>query len=65
LKVRFFGLFTSDYLVFGLAEAEYPWTLVSLPYPKVSDTTLATLKAIAEEQGYDREQLFLVLQKER
>nr|WP_237446293.1 hypothetical protein [Sphaerochaeta halotolerans] len=48
-----------------MAEAEYPWALVSLPYPKVSDTTLATLKAIAEEQGYDREQLFLVPQKER
>ncbi len=76
LKVRFFGLFTSDYLVFGLDEEEYQWALVgsddrdllwflSRTPPEVSDATLATMKAIALEQGYDMEQLFLVPQKER
>ncbi len=75
LKVRFFGLFTSDYLVFGLDEEEYQWALVGSDdrdflwflsrTPEVSDATLDIMKAIAVEQGYDMEQLFLVPQKER
>jgi lipocalin len=28
LKVRFFGLFAADYLVFGLDDKEYQWALV-------------------------------------
>jgi apolipoprotein D and lipocalin family protein len=74
LKVRFFGLFPSDYLVFGLDE-EYQWALVGSDdrdflwflsrTPEVSDDTLDTMKAIAVAQGYDMEQLFLVPQKER
>ncbi|WP_321301364.1 lipocalin family protein [uncultured Sphaerochaeta sp.] len=74
LKVRFFGLFTSDYLVFGLDE-DYQWALVGSDdrdflwflsrTPEVSDATLDAMKAIAVEQGYDMEKLFLVPQKER
>lgn len=75
LKVKFFGLFTSDYLVFGLDEQQYQWALVgndSKDYlwflsrtPVVSDELLSTMKQLAREQGYDLENLFLVPQKER
>ncbi len=75
LKVRFFGLFTSDYLVFGLDEEQYQWALVGSDdrdflwflsrTPEVDDAVLDTMKAIAVAQGYDMEQLFLVPQKER
>ncbi len=74
LKVKFFGLITGDYLVFGLDE-NYQWALVgddSRNYlwflsrtPEVSDEVLAQMKAIAVEQGYDMNKLFLVPQKER
>ncbi len=75
LKVKFFGLFTSDYLVFGLDEQQYQWALVgndSRDYlwflsrtPVVSDELLSTMKQIAQQQGYDLKNLFLVPQKER
>ncbi|MGH0052781.1 MAG: lipocalin family protein [Sphaerochaetaceae bacterium] len=75
LKVRFFGLFTSDYLVFGLDEENYQWALVGSDdrdflwflsrTPEVSEEVLTKMKAIANEQGYDLDQLFLVPQKER
>ncbi|WP_332447530.1 lipocalin family protein [Sphaerochaeta sp.] len=75
LKVKFFNLFTSDYLVFGLDEENYQWALVgnnNRKYlwflsrtPTVSDELLAKMKAIAVQQGYDLEKLFMVPQKER
>lgn len=74
LKVRFFGLFTSDYLVFALDE-DYQWALVGSNdrdflwflsrTPEVSDELLLQMKALAVEQGYDMEKLVLVAQKER
>lgn len=75
LKVKFFGLFTSDYLVFGLDEENYQWALVGnndrkflwflSRTPEVSDELLEQMKQIAESQGYDLSGLFLVPQKER
>lgn len=75
LKVKFFGLFTSDYLVFALDEQNYQWALVGNDNreflwflsrtPTVSDELLNTMKKLASEQGYDMEKLFLVPQKER
>jgi apolipoprotein D and lipocalin family protein len=74
LKVRFFGLFAADYLVFGLDE-EYRWALVGsndrntlwflARTPEVSNRTLEEMKAIAVSQGYDLSELFMVPQKER
>jgi lipocalin len=75
LKVKFFGLFTSDYLVFGLDEENYQWALVgnnNRDYlwllsrtPEISSELLEHMKAIAVEQGYDISELYLVPQKAR
>lgn len=74
LKVKFFGLFTSDYLVFGLDD-NYQWALVgndqrdSLWFlsrtAEISDETMSRMKAIAAVQGYDLSELYIVPQKER
>lgn len=74
LKVKFFGLFTSDYLVFGLDE-DYQWALVgnnerdSLWFlarnHEIPEETMATMRAIATAQGYDLAELYIVPQKER
>ncbi len=74
LKVKFFGLFTADYLVFGLDE-NYQWALVgnderdSLWFlartHEISDETLASMRTIATGQGYDLDALYLVPQKRR
>jgi len=75
LKVRFFGLFTSDYLVFGLDEKDYSWALVGNDSrkflwflsrtPTVSDELWGKMRAIAEAQGYDLSKLYEVPQKAR
>lgn len=75
LKVKFFSLFTSDYLVFGLDEENYEWALVGnnsrkfiwflSREPTISQETLEIMKNIAVEQGYDLSKLFFVPQKER
>lgn len=75
LKVRFFGLFTSDYLVIGLDDENYMWAVVGnnsrnflwflSRTPEVSEELLEKMKQIAIDQGYDLEGLFLVPQKER
>lgn len=75
LKVRFFGLFASDYLVFGLDDADYQWALVgnnNRKYlwflsrtPDIEPETFETMKAIAEAQGYDLTKLYIVPQKAR
>lgn len=74
LKVKFFGLFTSDYLVFGLDE-EYQWALVgnnerdSLWFlcrtHELPEETLTTMQSIATAQGYDLSKLYFVPQKKR
>jgi apolipoprotein D and lipocalin family protein len=75
LKVQFFNLFTSDYLVFGLNEENYQWALVgsserdSLWFlsrtHEVPEEILARMRVIAEEQGFDLTDLFYVPQKLR
>jgi apolipoprotein D and lipocalin family protein len=75
LKVRFFGLFASDYLVFGLDQANYSWALVGnnsrdflwflSRTPTVSPQLLAAMKKQAESQGYDISKLYEVPQKAR
>jgi apolipoprotein D and lipocalin family protein len=75
LKVKFFNLFTSDYLIFGLDQEGYTWALVGnnerkfvwflSRTPTVSDGLLATMKSIAVAQGYDLSGLYLVPQKAR
>ncbi len=74
LKVKFFGLFTSDYLVFGLAD-DYSWAVVGnndrkflwflTREPEVSPEVLDQMKSIAATQGYDLSKLYLVPQKPR
>ncbi len=75
LKVKFFNLFTGDYLIFGLDQEGYSWALVGSNTrnflwflsrtPTVSAELLAKMKAIAVAQGYDLSGLYLVPQKAR
>jgi apolipoprotein D and lipocalin family protein len=75
LKVRFFGLFTSDYLIFGLDQEGYTWALVgsnsrdSLWFlartPEISDELFERMKGLARAQGYDLSGLYEVPQKPR
>jgi apolipoprotein D and lipocalin family protein len=75
LKVKFFGLFSSDYLVFGLDDVDYQWALVgnnNRKYlwflsrtPEVTPELLEKMQGIAEAQGYDLSKLYIVPQKAR
>jgi apolipoprotein D and lipocalin family protein len=75
LKVKFFGLFSSDYLIFGLDQDNYTWALVGgdsrgflwflSRTPTIPADVLARMKAIAVSQGYDLTDLYMVPQKER
>lgn len=75
LKVRFFGLFASDYLVFGLDEENYGWALVgndSRNYlwflsrtPTISAELMESMKMQAASQGFDLSKLHEVPQKAR
>ncbi len=75
LKVRFFGLFAADYLVFGLDGENYEWAVVgdnSRSYlwllsrtSEISDELYAKMTAIAAGEGYDVSLLFKVPQKAR
>lgn len=75
LKVKFFNLFTSDYLVIGLDEADYEWAIVGnnsrrflwflARTPFVDDELYAKMADIARSQGFDTDALFKVPQKPR
>ncbi len=75
LKVKFFGLFTGDYLVIGLDEQHYQWAVVGNDSrtflwflsrtPAVETAVLENMKSIALRKGYDLSSLYLVPQKER
>jgi len=75
LKVKFFGLFESDYLVFGLDAEDYSWALVGddkrrylwfLAWtPEIDENLFERMKSIAEAQGYDLSDLYRVPQKAR
>ncbi len=75
LKVRFFWPFSGNYLVFGLDEQDYSWSLVgddSRRYlwflsrtPQVGRELLEKMKQLARDQGYDLSDLHEVPQKPR
>jgi len=75
LKVTFFGIFDSDYLIFGLDEKDYAWALVGSDTrsflwflsrtPQVDDALFEKMKQIAAGQGYDVSKLQKVPQKPR
>jgi len=75
LKVKFFGLFEGDYLVFGLDGENYSWALVGDDSRKnlwflartheIDDELFERMKSIAESQGYDLRELYKVPQKAR
>jgi apolipoprotein D and lipocalin family protein len=75
LKVRFFGLFASDYLIFGLDQENYSWALVGsntrdylwflARTPEISEELFSRMKEIARGQGYDLSGLYKVPQKAR
>jgi apolipoprotein D and lipocalin family protein len=75
LKVRFFGMFTSDYLIFGLDQENYSWALVGLNTrdylwflartPEISEELFFRMKDSARGQGYDLTGLYKVPQKAR
>lgn len=75
LKVKFFSLFSADYLVFGIDEENYEWALVGnnnrsviwllSRTPEISKENLDKMMSIAENQGYDLSKLFFVPQKAR
>lgn len=75
LKVRFFHLFASDYLVFGLDDEHYSWAVIGnndrstlwflSRTAEVSPALLDQMKALASNQGYDLSGLEMVEQQER
>lgn len=75
LKVRFFGLFAADYLIFGLDAQDYSWALVGsntrdylwflARTPEISEELFSRMKDIARAQGYDLSGLYKVPQKAR
>jgi apolipoprotein D and lipocalin family protein len=75
LKVSFFWPFAGDYLVFGLDGKDYSWALVgddSRKYlwflsrsPSIAPELLASMRSMAEAQGYDLAGLYEVPQKAR
>jgi apolipoprotein D and lipocalin family protein len=75
LKVRFFGLFPADYLIFGLDQENYSWALVgedSRDYlwflsrtPTINDELFNRMKELAAGQGFDMSKLYVVPQKPR
>jgi apolipoprotein D and lipocalin family protein len=75
LKVRFFGLFAADYLVFGLDSENYQWALVGNDSrgflwflsrtPTVPPELMADMRKLAASQGYDLTKLYEVPQRAR
>jgi apolipoprotein D and lipocalin family protein len=75
LRVKFFGLFDADYLIFGLDAARYSWALVGnnsrdflwllARTPEIDQALYDEMVGIALQQGYAVEKLFKVPQKQR
>ena len=63
LKVKFFGLFEADYLIFGLDTLNYAWALVGdnsrkqlwflSRTPRPEQSTLDRMRELAQASGYD------------
>ena len=75
LKVRFFGLFTSDYLIIGLDGNNYEWAIVGnnsrdflwflSRTHEIDDALYSKMEDIARGQGFDVDALYRVPQKPR
>ena len=75
LKVKFFGLFAADYMIFGLDQKDYSWALVGnnsrdflwllARTPEIDNALFEQMKEIARSQGFDVDKLFKVPQKLR
>jgi apolipoprotein D and lipocalin family protein len=75
LRVKFFGLFDADYLIFGLDAEHYSWALVGnnsrdflwllARTPEIDQALYDEMVGIARQQGYAVERLFKVPQKQR
>ena len=75
LKVKFFHLFTSDYLVIGLDDEHYSWAVVGdndrsvlwflARTSEISPALLKQMKDIAIQQSYELSTLTMVEQQER
>ncbi len=75
LKVRFFGLFASDYMIIGLDEEEYRWAVVAnnsrdflwflAREHEIDERLYSHMEDIARSQGFDIDALFEVPQKPR
>jgi len=75
LKVRFFRLFTADYLIFGLDTDNYQWALVGnqsreflwllARTPSIDNELYNKMVQLADNQGFETEKLVKVPQKPR
>lgn len=75
LKVKFFGLFTSDYLIIGLDRENYQWAIVGnnsrdflwflARDHEIDDELYKKMEGIARSQGFDVDALYKVPQKPR
>jgi len=75
LKVRFFGLITSDYMIIGLDTENYEWAVVGnnsreflwflSRSHQIDESLYGAMKDIARSQGFDVEALYRVPQKAR
>jgi apolipoprotein D and lipocalin family protein len=73
--VKFFGLFTGDYLIFGLDDEGYTWALVGddsrdflwflSRTPEIDEELYQRMVEMARSQGFAVENLFRVPQKAR
>ncbi len=75
LKVKFFGLFVSDYMIIGLDQKNYEWAIVGnnsrdflwflARTHEIDDVLYKKMEDIARSQGFDVEALYRVPQKPR
>ena len=75
LKVRFFNLFTADYLIIGLDENDYEWAIVGnnsrnflwllARSHEIDEQLYSKMEKIARDQGFDTDALYRVPQKPR
>lgn len=75
LKVKFFNLFTSDYMIIGLDQEDYQWAVVGnnsrdflwflSRTHEIDEGLYAKMETIARDQGFDTDTLYRVPQKPR
>lgn len=75
LKVKFFNLFTSDYMIIGLDSQDYQWAVVGnnsrdflwflSRTHEIDEELYKRMEKIARDQGFDTDTLYRVPQKPR